>query len=134
MEILSEEHQLILYKSVMEIAKICEFNTFNKVFYCGTRLKWVTPNTLLIIIDEDPDNRFYLEMSSEKGSTCFFYLNHYRDGCHFKVITQKVYDYLKTDWCRLADKSWVYPENMKYIPGIDITNIIKRYHNIKAFL
>ena len=145
METLSIEDQLILYECVVESARICEFNSFNMVFYCGTRLKWGTPNALLIVIEDDPNNRFYAEMSCEGGARGTAYLDKPRPHganhpdfkkyhFHKKVITQTVYDALDGDWTRLADESWIYPKNMKYIPGIDITDTIERYHNLKIFL
>jgi hypothetical protein len=138
MEILSIEHQIILYECVVEAAKINEFNSFNMVFYCGTRLKWSTPNALLIVIEDDPNNRFYADMSCEGGSRGTAYCSDLADfkkyHFYFKIITQTVYDALNGNWNRLADESWIYPGNMKYIPGIDITETIQRYHNLRIFL
>lgn len=144
MEILSIEHQLILYECVVEAARICEFNSFNKVFFCGKRTKFNVPNALLIVINEDLNNRFYAEMNNSGGRCGGAYLDKYRPNgawapnyrhnhFHYKVITDKVYYGLNNNWAKLADCSWSQTNN-PYIPGIDITNTIQRYHNLKAFL
>jgi hypothetical protein len=100
---------------------------------------------LLIVIEDDPNNRFYAEMSCEGGSRGTAYLDKPRPyganhpdfkkyHFYFKIITQTVYDALDNDWNMLADESWIYPKNMKYIPGIDITDTIQRYHNLRIFI
>lgn len=139
------EKQIILYECVIETAQILEFETFIRVFYCGTRLKWSTPNALLIVIEEDQNNRFYQDMSCEGGCTGSAYLNkpygasgpwapdNKHHTFHYKVITDRVYDALNNDWAKLADESWLYPKNNKYIPGIDITETIQRHYDLRIF-
>ena len=141
---LSIEHKIILYECVMETAKILEFDSFNKVFYCGTRTKYDIPNALLIVADIDSSNRFYSEMSCSGGACGGAYLDKPRPNgpwvssnrhntFHYKVITSCVYDGLNNDWTKLADCSWSQINN-PYMPGLDITDTIQRYYNLKAFL
>lgn len=140
------EKYLRLYECVCETAKILEFDSFNKVYFCGTRLKYGIPNCLLIVVDELPGNRFYDEMINEGGCTGGGYLLNkpghaypwmpaYRIyHFHYKVITKAVFDGLKNDWNRIADESWIYSGNMNFIPGIDITDMMLKYNNLRAFL
>lgn len=120
----------------METAKILEFDTFNRVFYCGYRSKFGIPNTLLIVIDADESNRFFDEMSCESGSTGAAYIgedvSNKPYAFHYKVIIEKVFAALNNDWTRLADDSWSKVNN-PYLPGLEITDTIERIYNLKAF-
>jgi hypothetical protein len=143
---LTPEKYLHLYECVVEVATSLEFDTFNRIYYCGTRLKWTTPNALLIVIEDNPYNRFYEEMACEDGACGTNYLvkplgpggpysiANKHNTFHYKVIAQTVYDALNNDWDRIADESWIYPKNMEYIPGIEITDQIIKYHNLAAFI
>lgn len=137
------EKQIILYECVMETARILEFETFNKIFYCGPRFKFNVQNTLLIVISADEANIFFEEMNNEYGSSGTAYLNspsgvpwepkNLKYTWHYKVITEEVYAGLNNDWTRLADFSWAQTNNI-YMPGLDVTDTIQRYHNLKVFL
>ena len=145
MTILPIEKQITLYECVIEISKTLHFSELIKVFYCGTRLKWSTPNATLIVVPGNEENLFYHEMNSEIGCCGSSYLNKpYGPGgpwssenkhntFTYKVITDKVYNSLQNDWVKLADKSWQHKNN-SFIPGIDITDSVLRFYNLKAFL
>lgn len=141
---ISIEKQLLLYDCLLETMQILNLNSFNKIFYCGSRLKYNIPNTLLIIVDDDVDNIYFNEINCEEGARGSAYLNKSRIGSpwdiqnrkftfHYKVISQLIYDRLNNDWNKLADESWIYLGNMEYIPGIDITDSMQRYYQLKCF-
>jgi len=143
----SMEQNFLFYELLADIASILEFDWVLKAFYCGTRLKWNTPNCLLVVIKNDETSRFLAEINHSLGATgtaCLFSKIDHNFGpysqqnkpynYHYKVITDRVYEKFKNDWSKLADESWIHSNN-PYVPGIELNlDVITRIHQMKAFL
>lgn len=143
---ISNEQMITLYECLKDCRSILSFRDPLKVFYCGTRLKWSTPNCLLIVVKDDATNRYNEEMNSDIGCCGNSYIDSRWDKRHppwsppnkpytynYKVITDKTYEAIKDDWNKLADESWLYSGNSDYIPGIDITESIHRIWKLRSF-
>jgi hypothetical protein len=139
------EQYIHWHKCLSEIAHILEFDKIVKAFYYGKRRKWGTPTCLLVVIEEDLNNRFIEDMCCEGGSTGSAYLvdketgkcltdsnpwgeENKKNTFHYKVITNRVYDQIKNDHNKLANDSWISGYGFE----IDL-DLMKRYYDAKAF-
>lgn len=145
--IISPEKYVLLSECLIEIGTICHINQISKSFYCGTRLKWGTPNCLLVIMETDSNNPLFEDTNTVRGCCGSAYLtnkpefaggpwaqNNKWKTFHYKVITQHIYDQCKGDWNLLADDSWLYPGNSQWIPGVEVDwQLANKYLKMKAF-
>lgn len=147
MKHLSSERIFILYECFLEILSSFDLKEDDvcDVFFCGERAKWQIPNTLFIIINANPNNRYYAEMCAAGGCFGASYLSRYIKGSPwtapnqsyqfaYSVMDKKSFDYLKMtmSWNDILPYNWVY-ENNDYQSGLSIWTDIQRLSNLMAF-
>lgn len=131
MKSLSNEKLFYLYNCVLTTSKICEFPFLDIIqcFYCGIykNTKFVGVDYLIIVVNEDKNNRFYDEMITLNG--CYGFAKATKNSnkyYRFKVITDTLY---KVSGSKVFENNNV-SDTDPYKYGLSIIKDIKRLNKL----